>query len=69
MMSFAYDTLVDRSGDVGLALVVLLLVLLAAHSVLAAYGWRRAWMLLVLIVPLVVVDTAVIVLRVHWLAT
>ena len=62
-------TLVDRSGDVGAALVVALLVLLGAHSLLFASGHRGARLLVPVIAPLAVLAAAVFAVRLVWLAS
>jgi hypothetical protein len=63
------QTLVDRTGDVGAAIIVLLLVLLASHALLAAAGSRHARMLFPIIVPLFVLSAAVVAVRLYWLAS
>jgi hypothetical protein len=63
------QTLVDRSGDVGAAIIVLLLVLLVSHALLAAAGSRHARMLVPIIVPLFVLSAAVVAVRLYWLAS
>ena len=63
------QTLVDRSGDVGAAVVVLVLVLLAAQSILSARSNRWTRPLGWIIVPVLVLAAAVLAFRFYWLAT